>query len=157
MDLLLGRRHKDPPRLAKLIAGSYFTPLADTVRAEFANEPARSGEDIFQSAFAVASRDKFAVGRMTSFVTMYGFSRNFAFTSGMTAVAILTKAGLADGDCTALDRFPCWTLAVAAAALSTIMFARYLKYRRSHVKEVLMSYVAAKGQEARRPEQHVDD
>ena len=150
VDHLLGRTLPSLPWVVRLVVGGYQTPLAKTMRTRLTAVSDDVGEELFQHAFSVAKRDQFAIGRLSSFLTMYGFSRNFAFIAMVVAIGLPVQALLKTRACTNILDVPCWSVAIAAALLALVMFNRYLKYRRLYVKEVLLSYLAASGQEASR-------
>lgn len=118
----------------------YFTPLPKTTR-ERVMEKAReagvteTGEGLFVLAFGKVKMDKEAMARLNTFLNLYGFCRNIAFTSALCCVVILVGSWE-----TGLSGHLTWILVALGCALG--MFYRYLKFFRQYSYELFITYAA---------------
>ena len=118
-------------RWAWLFPG-YFRPLPEKIRErvlERAKEKAgidEPGRALFLHCHSVVKREQALLGRLNSFLNLYGFCRNVSAAS-LLVVPLLLAGGK-----------PWWALASAALAFG--MFHRYLKFFKHYTVEVFVSY-----------------
>lgn len=146
-ELLLGLRK---PRarerfVQRWITGRDYAPLPEGViglvkrrAAEKLSVPVEritSAEEVFQLAFPEARRTADTATRLDQLRTLYGLSRNLAFTG-----AVCTFVFLASFISTRVN-YTGWS-ALAAAVIAVGMYARFLKFYAGFTAEVLRTYAA---------------
>jgi hypothetical protein len=97
------------------------------------------GRGLFFHCHAIAKRDPATLGRLETFLNLYGFCRNVSMASIVAAV-VLVVAVLIDwrhGSSTASAK-AWWTVGAIVAAVG--MFYRYLKFFRHYTVEVFLTY-----------------
>jgi hypothetical protein len=147
---LLGRPHQvlfeaPTPRKWTRLFPDYYEPLPQETRERVlkkADERAgitQPGPGLFFHCFAFVRGDEDARGRLDSFLSLYGFSRNVA-TAAAIAVLVLA-AGLISMDSVevALRSFE-FRWAVAAVIAAVGLLYRYLKFFRLYSVEVFVRY-----------------
>lgn len=132
---------QDPPKACRVtFFPGYFTPLPSVTR-ERVREKARaagvseSGEGLFVLAFGKVKADKEALARLNTFLNLYGFCRNIAFTSLVCFVVL----ALGSWKYNLVGNLP-WIFASMLCAVG--MFYRYLKFFRQYSYELFITYAS---------------
>ncbi len=129
---------------AWLLSG-YLEPLpagvksAVLTRAGLNGTEKGAGETVFWKAWPVIKRDAPALCADDAFLRLYGFCRNFSFTTFLAGVAFcFTTPAVPD------TSFPGWAPAATMFAVSLAMFHRYLKFFRAYGVEIFSTYAEPK-------------
>jgi hypothetical protein len=136
--------------LKRTVLQDYYTPLDIGLRRRIQKRAAAErgegaiGEALFWCAYPIAKRDSMAYGRMSGFLTLYGFCRNMAFICLLGAVLITVDALI---EAAHMGSSPHVWQQLHWALLSTLVAAgmlhRYLKFLRLYSVEVFVTYSEA--------------
>ena len=150
VERVLGRPHQvlftAPPRRkgSRLFPG-YYDALPQETRERVlkkANERAgitQPGPGLFLHCFAFVRGDEDTSGRLDSFLSLYGFSRNVA-TAAAIAVLVLVADLISMESVEVALRSVEFRWAVAAAVAAVGLLYRYLKFFRLYSVEVFIRY-----------------
>jgi hypothetical protein len=124
---------------ARLFPG-YFRPLPHKLQERIRLQAAKHGvdsvgEELFLLAFGQVKLHAPLIARLQTFLNLYGFSRNIAFTSGVSAIIVFV-GGLVNKNPMAL-----WWSGIAAFCCIG-MFYRYLKFFRQYSFELFVTFAA---------------
>jgi hypothetical protein len=97
-----------------------------------------TGRGLFYHCHAIVKRDPVVLGRLNTFLNLYGFARNNSLAA-FAAAPILIAGAIHDHH----DAEKKLWLAVAALSAGVALFYRYLKFFRLYAVEVLVSYSEA--------------
>jgi hypothetical protein len=137
---------KKLPGLAERFLPGYAVALPEGVRSRVAARADREGvadrgDALFFHCHALMKRDAVVLGRLDTFLNLYGFCRNMAMAAVIAAIAL--AAGIVNGTAnTGPDVAPSWWIVIAAVA-AIGLFYRYLKFLRQYGVELLTSYAEA--------------
>jgi hypothetical protein len=129
-------------RWSRLFPG-YFRPLPREQRERVLALAAtrgitEPGEGLFYHCFNAAKEDPTSLGRLETFLNLYGFARNMSLATLIVAACLL--AGTLTGNAkTGALIAPGWWVAAAFAASIGLLY-RYLKFFRHYSVEVFVSY-----------------
>ena len=128
--------------VGRVVVGRYYAPLTEPVREKAWSVAAtklgldraalNDSEAVFQIAFSVARADADTRDRIDGFRNQYGFARNLALVSFVSAAAI----ALHEGANSAVQ-----TLAAVLAIAAFVMLARFLKFYSAFAAEVLRALI----------------
>jgi hypothetical protein len=94
------------------------------------------GEALFYHCFAVVRQHEYPRERLATFLNLYGFSRNMAFSALVVSV-ILTVTAVTD---TASYERYVWGGACSALVVAVVLYLRYLKFYRQYAVELYVTY-----------------
>ena len=153
VEKLLGRPNvnlfrKKRPWIRRLLFPGFYRPLPEAIRVKVLAKAEGEGvSGTGEGLFLHVRYDARMVGneklmaRLDGFLNKYGFSRNLAFTSGLVAVALLTKYRFTPDP--EFLRYG-WTALVGAV----LLFYRYLKFFRQYSYEMFNIYAGLRSPEA---------
>ncbi|HEX7289535.1 MAG TPA: hypothetical protein VF250_00285 [Conexibacter sp.] len=139
--ILLG--HSPAPKGMRQLFRSYYRPLPAEIqsrvseRAGRAVEAVTSDDGVFLLAFAAAKHDAPTYARLSTFLNLYGFSRNVSLAALVAAGSLLIGALLGSAQ-TGLVAPGWW--AAGAFALAIGLFYRYLKFFRLYALELFLAF-----------------
>ncbi|MFL5899118.1 MAG: hypothetical protein ACJ76D_11780 [Solirubrobacterales bacterium] len=136
-DILFGR---DAPnkRAAHLFPG-YFKKLPPGVQAQVkARAKDRAGDDLFLHCHARMKADTVVLGRLDTFLNLYGFCRNTMMAMLIAAACLLGGIMLGTAE-TGPVAGPGWWLGLCLVG-AVGLFYRYLKFYRQYAFELFTSY-----------------
>jgi hypothetical protein len=133
--VLLGRV---PRRWWHWVFGAYYSPLPQSVADEIVQKADAANVDIdqdefFYHAFTLVKSADVTMGRLDTFLILYGFSRNVFFV-GCLLACLFIGHGIAAHN---LDEL---LLGVVIVVVSLGMFRRYLRFYRQYALELLLTY-----------------
>lgn len=122
------------------VSKSYFQPLPEETQLRISKKAqARqfegSGRGLFYHCHAIVKRDPVVLGRLGTFLNLYGFARNNSLAA-FAAAPILVAGAIHSHD----DAGRKLWLAAGAIVAGIGLFYRYLKFFRLYAVEVLVSY-----------------
>jgi hypothetical protein len=135
---------QSPVGLQRLFPG-YYRPLPTVIRSRVAERSGQPVEDgpsndaVYLLAFSVVKRDAPTYARLSTFLNLYGFSRNVSLAALVAAACLLTGSLLGTAQ-TGLVAPGWW--AAGALVLAVGLFYRYLKFFRLYAFEVFVTYAA---------------
>lgn len=121
----------------------YPTRTAVLAKTGIAEPTPDRTEDAFWTAYRASRADQYTLGRLRTFLNLYGFCRNLAFLAGSTALILMVRLAAT----TTPAEF--WTLPGVGVVVfllisSFLMIQRYLKFYRLYTLEVFMFYSGTK-------------
>jgi len=136
-EVLFGRRL--PSKREARFFGGYFKQLSPGVRKQVGERAGdRQGDDLFYHCHARMKSNPAVMGRLDTFLNLYGFSRNTGLAMLIAAVCLAIGIVLGSAE-TGPVAGPGWWLALALLA-AIGLFYRYLKFYRHYAVELFTSY-----------------
>jgi hypothetical protein len=133
-----------PNRICNILFPGYYTVLPSEIRSRILERvKAEQGETRGESLFlhvrynAATLANEKLLGRLSTFISRYGFARNLSFSCIAVGIAMLTKASITDAPVLVKYGF-------TALIAGTCLFYRYLKFFRQYSYELFNTYAGGK-------------